>query len=116
MTTVSLPTPAGDPVPLPNVTASALKNSTADVLDRVLVTGGVVITRHDKERAVMLSMEAFRRLVEARRDDLEVLRAKFGGLLESMQAPAARKGVQDAFDADPAEMGKAAVKAARRRV
>lgn len=115
MTTVSLPQPAGEAVPMPNIPASALKNSTADVLDRVLESGGVVITRHDKGKAVMLSMETYRRLVESRRDDLEVLRARFGGLLEKMQAPSARKGLRDAFDASPAEMGKAAVKAARRR-
>lgn len=115
MTTVSLPQPVGDAVPMPNVPASALKNSTADVLDQVLETGGVVITRHDKGKAVMLSMETYRRLVDSRQDDLDVLRAKFGGLLAKMQTPAARKGTRDAFDASPVEMGKAAVKAARRR-
>ncbi|MCE9581552.1 MAG: type II toxin-antitoxin system Phd/YefM family antitoxin [Planctomycetes bacterium] len=95
--------------------ASALRNSTADVLENVLISGAVVITRHEKDKAVILSIEAFRRLAEARYDELAALRAKFGGLLAKMQTPAARKGLRDAFEASPAEMGKAAAKAAKRR-
>ncbi|MEK7468834.1 MAG: type II toxin-antitoxin system Phd/YefM family antitoxin [Planctomycetota bacterium] len=115
MTTSSLPTPTGESVPMTSFPASALKNSAADVLEMVLTSGAVVITRHGKEKAVILSVEAYRRLVASRRDDLDVLRAKFGGLLARMQTPAARKGARAAFDASPDEMGKAAVKAARRR-
>ena len=36
-------------------------------------------------------------------------------LLERMQAPAARQGMEKAFNATPPELGRAAVKAARRR-
>ena len=36
-------------------------------------------------------------------------------LLARMQTPAARKGAANAFNATPAEMGRAAVKAARKR-
>src|SRR5436190_17583573 len=114
MTILTLMTEAGSAVPMPTVAASELKNSTADVLDRVLASGGIVITRHDKEKAVILSIEAFRRLAQAQHDDYAVLREKFGGLLAKMQAPAARKGLDAAFDASPAEMNRGSAKAARR--
>ena len=38
-----------------------------------------------------------------------------GGLLERMQTPAARQGMEAAFNASPAELGQAAANAARRR-
>jgi hypothetical protein len=37
------------------------------------------------------------------------------GLLDRMQAPAAREGMEKAFNATPAELGRAAVMATRRR-
>ena len=115
MTTSTLPTPSGETAPMPSYPASALKNATADVLDKVLTAGAVVITRHDKEKAVILSVDAYRHLVAARHDDLDALRAKFGGLLAKMQTRTARKAAREAFDASPEAMGRAAVKAARRR-
>lgn len=39
----------------------------------------------------------------------------FGELLDRMQTPAARKGMEAAFHASPEELGRAAAKAARRR-
>jgi antitoxin Phd len=115
MATSSLPTPTGESTPMSSFPASELKNSSADVLEKVLTAGAVVITRHDKEKAVILSIETYRRLLASRRDDLAVLHAKFGGLLAKLQTPAARRGARDAFDASPEDLGKAAVKAARRR-
>lgn len=115
MTSLTLQTEAGQLRTLPSVSATALKNSTAAVLDQVLTSGGVVVTSHDREKAVILSVEAFRRLATARQDDLEVLRSKFGGLLAAMQTRAGRRASARAFRATPAELGRAAVKAARRR-
>ncbi|KAF0245363.1 MAG: hypothetical protein FD180_1678 [Planctomycetota bacterium] len=115
MTTSSLPTPTGDSVPMPSFPASALKNSAADVLEKVLTAGAVVITRHDKDKAVILSIDAYKRLLESRRDNLDVLRAKYGGLLAQLRTPAARRGARVAFDASPEVLGRAAVKAARHR-
>ncbi|MBI2921581.1 MAG: type II toxin-antitoxin system Phd/YefM family antitoxin [Planctomycetes bacterium] len=115
MTTSSLPTPTGEAASMPSFPSSMLKNSTADVLDEVLASGAVVITRHDKEKAVILSVETYRRLVASDRDDLDALREKFDGLLEKMQARTARGGARRAYGASPAEMGRAAVRAARRR-
>jgi hypothetical protein len=41
--------------------------------------------------------------------------AKFEGLLERLQTPAARDGLEAAFNATPAELGQAAVEAAQGR-
>ena len=46
---------------------------------------------------------------------LDTLSSQFEELLESMQTPEARKGVDAAFNATPEELGQAAVRAARRR-
>jgi hypothetical protein len=45
---------------------------------------------------------------------LDELSARFEGLLERMQTPAARRAMQDAFDASPAELGRAATEEAPR--
>jgi antitoxin Phd len=50
-----------------------------------------------------------------RSEALAELSAKVESLLESMQTPAARQGVDAAFNATPEELGRAAVEAARRR-
>lgn len=42
------------------------------------------------------------------------LHAKGGALLLRMQTPAAKKGMQQAFDAAPFQLGRAAVEAARK--
>lgn len=54
-------------------------------------------------------------LTDARSETLDALRTKFEGLLERMQTPAAKKGMETAFNATPAALGRAAVMAARRR-
>ena len=46
---------------------------------------------------------------------LDALSRQFEELLESMQTPEARKGVDAAFNATPEALGQAAAKAARRR-
>jgi hypothetical protein len=51
-------------------------------------------------------------LVEIPRSQLS---SKFDELLDRMQTPTARMGMEAAFHATPAELGEAAVKAARRQ-
>ena len=57
----------------------------------------------------------FRETPSARSESLDALSGKFEGLLERLQTPAAKKGLEAAFHATPAELGRAAVEAARRR-
>jgi antitoxin Phd len=100
---------------LPPVAATMLKNSTADVLDQVAAEGAVAITRHDKPRAVLLSIEQYERLTGADSDWLNELHEEYRGMLEEMQKPEQKAAAKRAFNASPEELGKAAVAAARRR-
>lgn len=118
----SAPSPArtfrnrrGELVDMQSVPATRLKNELAGILEQAARDGVVAITRHDTPRAVILSIEEFDSLVEARTQGLEDLGAQFDSLLAAMQAPAARKGMQAAFEAAPETLGRAAVKAARKR-
>ncbi len=105
----------GDLIDLQSVPATRLKNELAAILEQAARDGAVAITRHDTPRAVILSIEEFESLVQARTQGLEDLGAQFDSLLAGMQAPAAKKGMQAAFDAAPGALGRAAVKAARKR-
>lgn len=105
----------GELVEIPEVASTQAKNTFGELLDRVAVSGAVAITRHDTTKAVLLSFEEFESLSSARAETLESLSSKFDGLLDRMQTPAARKGMEAAFHASPEALGRAAVKAARRR-
>lgn len=103
------------PATLAHVTATEAKNSLGAVLDRVMAEGRLAITRHDEVKAVLLSAREYEALVERRHDPLQALTEQFDGLLESMQQAAARKAGEALFDASSADLGRAAVRAARRR-
>jgi antitoxin Phd len=105
----------GELVEIPEVAATQAKHTFGELLDRVAVSGAVAITRHDMPKAVLLSFEEFESLSRARGETLDALSAKFEDLLDRMQTPAAKKGMEAAFNATPAELGQAAAKAARRR-
>lgn len=113
MSALSFRNRLGDLIDVPSVPASDAKNRFGAILDQATSTGPVAITRHDTTRAVLMSVEEFESLVASRQSSLEVLGAEFDGLLASMQAPKARKGIAAAFASTPAELGKAAVKQAR---
>lgn len=98
----------GELVDVPSVAATRLKNEFGAVLDQAS-RGAVAITRHDAPKAVLVSYDEFQALVNARAQSLSELDAEFDALLERMQAPKARKGVEAAFKAASAELGRAAV-------
>jgi antitoxin Phd len=105
----------GELVDVPSVAATRLKNELGAVLEEA-ARGAVAITRHDAPKAVLVSYEEFQALVSARAQSLSELDAEFDALLERMQTPKARKGVEAAFKASPARLGRAAAaKPARRR-
>ena len=72
----------------------------------------VAITKHDTPKAVLISYDEFRALMAARSPSLGALEAEFDALLEGMQSSASRNAMAAAFDAKPAAIGRAAVKAA----
>lgn len=93
--------------------ATHAKNALGSILDAVAVSGMAVITKRDVPKAVVLSMDEYRALAGSGRETLATLDREFDQLLAGMQAPKARKGLKSAFDATPAELGVAAVGAAR---
>jgi len=115
MTTLTYRNSAGELVDVPAIDATRFKNELARVLEQVMRGGAVAITRHDAPKAVLLDYEEFLALTRDRTPVLNELAAEYDVLLERMQTPAARKAVANAFNATPEQMGKAAVKAARKR-
>jgi prevent-host-death family protein len=97
------------------VTATYAKNEFGRVLETAIERGAVAITRHGQTKAVLLSVDEFNALAGSRHDDLDALDAEFDALLDEMQRPTARAALQQAFEAGPARLGKAALKAARKR-
>lgn len=105
----------GELVEISEVAATQAKNTLGELLDRVATSGPVAITRHDVPKAVLLSYEEFESLSRTRSETLEALSTRFDSLLERMQSPTAKQGMEAAFNASPAALGRAAAKAAKRR-
>jgi prevent-host-death family protein len=105
---------AGELIDIPTVAATKVKNEFGAVLDKAVHGGAVAITRHDTPKAVLLSYAEFGSLVQARSATLESLGAEFDGLLDRMQTAQSRKGMERAFHAAPARLGRTAVRAARK--
>jgi hypothetical protein len=61
-----------------------------------------------------MSVERYEALTQASASELDTLTAEFNELLERMQSPEARAGMQDAFRASPDELSRAALAAAQR--
>lgn len=102
----------GDLVDLTEVPATRFKNELAAMFEQAALGRPVAITRHDTPKAVLISYEEFRALMEARSPSVGALEAEFDALLEGMQRPASRKAMAEAFDASAASIGRAAVRAA----
>jgi antitoxin Phd len=102
----------GELVELLTVPATRFKNQFGNVVDQAVRGGAVAITKHDAPQAVLLSYAEFASLIQSRGEVLEELNAQFDDLLARMQTPKARQGMQRAFDATPARLGRAAMKVA----
>jgi prevent-host-death family protein len=107
--------PADEPWEEVAVTATQAKNAFGKVLDKVIEGHRVVITKHATPKAVVLPYAEFKKLSEAGTRQLNTLSSEFDALLAGMQTPAARAGMEAAFSASPAQLGKAAAAAARKR-
>ena len=104
----------GELVDIEAVPATRFKNEFGAVFEQAMRSGAVAITKHDAARAILISVEEFESLVGERTRSLDALGAQFDGLVRRMQTPAARKGMDAAFNASPKALGRAAVKAARK--
>ncbi len=115
MSTLTFRNSQGALVDVPTIAATRVKNEFGAILERAIHGGAVAITRHDTPKAVLLSYEEFESLVQGRSRSLDSLGAEFDELLDKMQSPQAKKAMAAAFNASPAKLGRAAVKAARKR-
>jgi prevent-host-death family protein len=115
MATLTFKNSRGELVDVPTVAATRVKNEFGQILEQATRTGAVAITRHDTTKAVLLSVTEFESLVSARSRTLEALSNDFDELLAGMQTQKSRKGMRAAFSASPAQLGRAAVKGARRK-
>ena len=113
MTALHLRNPLGDNVDVPEFSATEAKNSFGRVLDTAFSQGMVAITKRDRPTAVVLSLDAYQALLDARDQALGSLSHEFDALLLQMQTPASRQGMLDAFDASPEALGQAALEAVR---
>ena len=99
---------------MPTISATELKNATADVFEQVASRRAVAITRHDKPRAVLLSVEQYEALTGQQNPDwLEKLHEEYRGMLDRMQGPEQRAAAEKLFKATPEELGEAALWAAQ---
>jgi antitoxin Phd len=108
--------PAPRVAEMPTITATELKNATADVFEQVAARRAVAITRHDKPRAVLLSVEQYEALTGQQNPDwLEKLHEEYRGMLDRMQGPEQRAAAEKLFKATPEELGEAALWAAQQK-
>lgn len=95
------------------VTATALKNQTAEVLERMTREGAVAITRHNKPKAVLIPYELYEELTGGDEAWLDDLRVEYRGMLAAMQLPGQREIADRLFEATPEELAEAAVRGAK---
>jgi antitoxin Phd len=98
-----------------HITATEAKNEFGRVLDTVIQSGMVIITKHDAPKAVLISIDEFNAISHSGERKLDTLSGEFDELLARMQTPKARSRMKAAFGASPAQLRKAAIAAVRKR-
>ena len=102
-------------VDVESISATDAKNAFGAVLEKAANYGIVAITKRDKVRAVVLSIEEFEGLMARVPDPLASLRTEFDDLVTNMQKPRAGAAGRALFKATPAKLGRAAVAGSRKR-
>jgi hypothetical protein len=97
---------------LPSVDASTVKNRYRDVA-ALAAKGALAINRYARPELVIMPAAEYVRLEKALRAPLDQLAGEFDGLVAKMQASESKQAVQALFRANPADLGQAAVKAAK---
>ncbi|SCK31461.1 Antitoxin Phd_YefM, type II toxin-antitoxin system [Variovorax sp. HW608] len=97
---------------LPAVSATKLVAGMQKVTSAVMTHGAVVVTRHDEPAMVLMSIDRYLALEQAAEPDLDALTQQFDDMFARMQGNEAAEAMESAFAMTPAELGKAAVRAA----
>jgi antitoxin Phd len=114
MATLTFRNRDGELVDVPTVAATRFKNEFGTIFEQAALGGAVVITKHNTQKAVLLSYAEFEALTKANTPALDDLSDQFDQLLERMQSPQSKSAMASAFDATPEQLGRAAVKAVKR--
>lgn len=114
MATLTFRNRDGELVDVPTVAATRFKNQFGTIFEQAALGGAVAITKHNTPKAVLLSYAEFEALTKASTPALDDLSGQFDQLLESMQTSQSKSAMASAFDAAPDQLGRAAVKAAKR--
>jgi antitoxin Phd len=115
MATLTFRNRDGELVDVPTVAATRFKNEFGAIFEQATESGAVAITKHNTPKAVLVSYAEFQALTRSSSPALDELDDEFDALLTRMQTPESKAAMTQAFDASPAELGRAAVKAAKRR-
>lgn len=83
-------------------------------MNAAAVHGAVAVRKRNTPEAVLMSMGEYEALVANVPDSLESLRREFDDLVEKMQSPKSRSAADALFTSTSDELGRVAVKAARR--
>jgi prevent-host-death family protein len=97
------------------IPASKLRNRFGEALRKVLTNGAVTIVKHNEPQAVLLSLDQYAALAANAPRPLQDLTAEFDSLVAQMQTASSRKAARSLFTASPADFGKAALAAAKKR-
>ena len=97
---------------LPAVSATKLVAGMQKVTSAVMAHGAVVVTRHDEPAMVLMSIDRYLALELAAEPDLDALTKQFDDMFARMQGDEAAEAMERTFAMSPAELGKAAVRAA----
>ena len=97
---------------LPAVSATKLVAGMQKVTSAVMTHGAVVVTRHDEPAMVLMSIDRYLALEQAAEPDLDALTKQFDDMFARMQGDEAAEAMERTFAMSPADLGKAAVRAA----
>ena len=97
---------------LPAVSATKLVAGMQKVTSAVMTHGAVVVTRHDEPAMVLMSIDRYLALEQAAEPDLNALTKQFDDMFARMQGDEAAEAMERTFAMSPADLGKAAVRAA----
>jgi prevent-host-death family protein len=101
---------------LPAFSSTQVQNRFGGVLDELRTVGAIVIERHDRPAAVLISVEEFERLRANSQPSrqLDMLTSEFDALVARMQSPSVAAGLAKAFAASPAKLAAASASSIRR--
>lgn len=95
---------------LPRRSSTQVQNQFGGVLDLLGANGAIVIERHDRPAAVLMSVDAFTQLQASSQAgrQLDMLTADFDALVAHMQTTRGAAGLMQAFTATPKRLAAAA--------